>query len=203
MLRDGWSHQKTNFLKSAKGGWGERGHESDKKNCYMIFWKWGCLQLFWKFICFRDATSPKPLIHLIGFGRRVLHTLWRQRCRKRVPWEWHSRVRPQQTIKDNWSLQLINIFKRYDDGSYVTGTWNHGIRHGPFTFDTNKQESEVRNIFNHYWIIVKNCAGVIFWGRVQGRLPGRLGTDPLEGRHLVRGILQGRRSSRLCQALWR
>jgi len=31
----------------------------------------------------------------------------------------------------------------YDDGSYVTGTWNHGIRHGPFTFDTNKQESEV------------------------------------------------------------
>ena len=31
----------------------------------------------------------------------------------------------------------------------MTGTWNHGIRHGPFTFDTNKQESEVRFIFKH------------------------------------------------------
>ena len=36
-----------------------------------------------------------------------------------------------------------NVHCRYDDGSYVTGTWNHGIRNGPFTFDTNKQESEV------------------------------------------------------------
>ena len=26
----------------------------------------------------------------------------------------------------------------------MTGTWNHGIRNGPFTFDTNKQESEVK-----------------------------------------------------------
>ena len=55
-----------------------------------------------------------------------------------------------ETSTNNLSFELINIFQRYDDGSYVTGTWNHGIRHGPFTFDTNKQESEVRNIFNHY-----------------------------------------------------
>ena len=40
---------------------------------------------------------------------------------------------------------MFIVHCRYDNGSYVTGTWNHGIRHGPFTFDTNKQESEVMN----------------------------------------------------------
>ena len=66
-------------------------------------------------------------------------------------------MRPEQTIKDDSSLELIKKFKRYDDGSYVTGTWNHGIRHGLFTFDTNKQESEVRNIFKHRRIVKILC----------------------------------------------
>lgn len=31
----------------------------------------------------------------------------------------------------------------YDGGSYVKGSWCHGVRHGTFTFDTNKPEAEV------------------------------------------------------------
>ena len=52
-------------------------------------------------------------------------------------------------LKQLSKFRIDHVFKRYDDGSYVTGTWNHGIRHGPFTFDTNKQESEVRNILKY------------------------------------------------------
>ena len=54
-------------------------------------------------------------------------------------------------IKDT-SAELFLTYARcrYDDGSYVTGTWNHGIRHGPFTFDTNKQGSEVSYLEGEY-----------------------------------------------------
>lgn len=38
----------------------------------------------------------------------------------------------------------------YDDGSYVSGTWSHGVRQGLFKVDTNKPGCEVVYLEGHY-----------------------------------------------------